>query len=216
MKDFNSDEYAAMYMKDMEAKIPGYSLMFDLIFHGVLPVEAKEVHSILSIGGGLVEVMKSYDAYKDASFTLVDPSENMIGKIQEELEEYNISEYVEFKCSSFETYENERCFDLCLSLLVIHFVSDKEQFLRNIYNSLEADGFCVLSAFSDYHLDWWETYAIHNGANAEQVGNTRKNPQSTMACTSADEIEMIANNTGFHSIEKIAQILSVDVWILRK
>lgn len=216
MKDFNSDEYAAMYMKDMEAKIPGYSLMFDLIFHGVLPVEAKEAHSILSVGGGLIEVMKSYDAYKDANFTLVDPSRNMIEKIQNELAEYGINDYAEFICSSFETYEGKKCFDLCFSLLVIHFVKDKEQFLRKIYDSLELDGVCILSAFSDYHLDWWETYAIHNGANMEQVGNTRKNPQSTMACTNAEEIEQIVRNVGFSSMEKIAQMLPVDVWLLRK
>ncbi|MFV0394034.1 MAG: class I SAM-dependent methyltransferase [Coprobacillaceae bacterium] len=176
----------------------------------------KSINTILSIGGGVLEIVKSYETYPQANLTFIDASKNMIEKVNEILIDNNIEDYVNSICSPFEMYETNEKFNLSLSLLVIHFIENKEQFLTKIYNLLEENGICILSAFSNYHLDWWETFAIHNGANIEQVSNTRHHPENTMALTTALNIEEMAKKTGFKKVEKIAHILSIDLWILTK
>ncbi|MCB5955174.1 class I SAM-dependent methyltransferase [Enterococcus sp. CWB-B31] len=214
MKDFEKENYAAYYTEDIALKLPGYFLMFDLIFKGVLPVEAqKKIDNILLVGGGEIESGMLLKQYPTASYTFVDPSKEMLERVKRSLPK---NERLIYKNQAFEEYQTEQCFQLVLSLLVIHFIEDKEAFLYKLYRLLDHKGICIVSAFSNQHLEWWKEYAIKNGANKEEVMRTFLNQEEVMQSVTPRKIEEFASSAGFVKVEKIAQILSIDLWLLKK
>lgn len=215
MKDFEKNDYANHYIKDMSLKLPGYFLMFDLLFKGVLPVEInKEISAILSIGGGEIEVNELQQLFPNAACTLLDSSDKMLEQVKASLSDENGN--IDYVHQAFEEYQTDAKFQLIFSLLVIHFIENKEAFLTKIFQLLDREGICIISAFSNQHVEWWKEYALNNGANKEEVMRTFSSQSDVMNSVEPNQIEASARKAGFTSIEKIAQILSIDLWLLKK
>lgn len=212
MKDFNKDNYAKEYINDISLKLPGYFLMFDLIFNGVLPSESIQPNNILNIGAGEIELNELITMYENSTIDVVDASPKMIEQLKSNIE----SNRIHYHCMMFDEFEIKTNYNLIISLLVIHFVEDKQSFLKKVYDALEDQGVFILSAFSNEQLEWWKNTAIANGANADEVNSTYEHQETKMKSVSADTIEEFAHNAGFKHIEKIAHILSIDLWILKK
>lgn len=215
MKNFNQVEYATNYASDMAAKLPGYELMFELIFKGILPVEApKSVTEMLTIGGSVIEAKGLLDQFPSAKLTCLDNSEKMLALIREALPT-DIAR-VHYTQQAFEEHAAQKKYQLVLALLVVHFVHDKQQFFARLFASLADNGCCILSAFSNQHLDWWKEYALANGAKQIDVLRTFHQQEQVMESVSPQEIEALAQAAGFQRMEKFAQILTIDAWILFK
>lgn len=218
MKDFDKDEYATAYVADMETKIPGYQLIFELIFSGVLPVELanrKPTH-ILSIGGGEIELERLAHSFPLAEITVIDPSSKMLDLTKERFEATSRLANHQFINLPFEEYPLTKEAELSLCLLVLHFIEDKQVFLGKLYQSLTADGIAIISVFTPYHLDWWQSFALSQGANQAEVRQMATNPAKLMAKAQSESIETVAKAAGFFEVEKIAHILPVEVWLLKK
>ena len=211
MKEFMIDSY----LEDIRKKIPAYDLMIEILFNSVLKVEDKilEIKDILSIGGQSLEIKNLSDIYKDSKITVVEPSEIMINIIKNE---YNNLKNLEYICDKFENYTNNKNFQLCLCLLVLQFVDNPKKFLEKIYKSLDKNGIFIISIFSNRQLNYWKEFALSRGARKEQVEKTFGSQSEVMNVLSADYVEKLLKETGFSKIEKVCEVLSVSMWVLKK
>ena len=211
MKEFMIDSY----LEDIRKKIPAYDLMIEILFNSVLKVETKilQIKDILSIGGQSLEIKNLSDIYKDSKITVVEPSEIMINIVKNECNNLKNLEYI---CDKFENYTNNKNFQLCLCLLVLQFVDNPKKFLERIYRSLDKDGIFIISIFSNRQLNYWKEFALARGARKEQVEKTFRNQSRVMYVLSADYVENLLKETGFSKIEKVCEVLSVSMWVVRK
>lgn len=211
MKEFIIDSY----LEDIRKKIPAYDLMIEILFNSVLKVEDKilEIKDILSIGGQSLEIKNLSDIYKDSKITVVEPSEIMINIVKNECNNLKNLEYI---CDKFENYTNNKNFQLCLCLLVLQFVDNPKKFLEKIYKSLDKDGIFIISIFSNRQLNYWKEFALSRGARKEQVEKTFDSQSEVMNVLSADYVEKLLKETGFSKIEKVCEVLSVSMWVLKK
>lgn len=211
MKEFIIDSY----LEDIRKKIPAYDLMIEILFNSVLKVETKilQIKNILSIGGQSLEIKNLSDIYKDSKITVVEPSEIMINIVKNECNNLKNLEYI---CDKFENYTNNKNFQLCLCLLVLQFVDNPKKFLERIYRSLDKDGIFIISIFSNRQLNYWKEFALARGARKEQVEKTFRNQSRVMYVLSADYVENLLKETGFSKIEKVCEVLSVSMWVVRK
>ena len=211
MKKFIEDNY----LEDIRKKIPAYDLMLEIIFNAVLKVETRilTVKNVLSIGGQSFEIQNLSKVYKDSKITTIEPSETMMSIIKNECKNLKNLEYI---CDKFENYKNDRNFQLCLCLLVLQFVEEPRSFLEKIYNSLDKNSLFIISIFSNKQLAYWKEFALSRGAKKEQVEKTFNNQSEVMNVLSSDYTETLLKEIGFLKIEKISEILSVDMWIAEK
>ena len=211
MKEFMIDSY----LEDIRKKIPAYDLMIEILFNSVLKVETKilQIKNILSIGGQSLEIKNLSDIYKDSKITVVEPSETMINIVKNECNNLKNLEYI---CDKFENYKNNKNFQLCLCLLVLQFVDNPKKFLEKIYKSLDKDGIFIISIFSNRQLNYWKEFALSRGARKEQVEKTFGSQSEVMNVLSADYVEKLLKETGFSKIEKVCEVLSVSMWVLKK
>lgn len=211
MKKFIEDNY----LEDIRKKIPAYDLMFEIIFNAVLKVEARilTVKNILSIGGQSFEIQNLSKIYKDSKITTIEPSETMMSIIKNECKNLKNLEYI---CDKFENYKNNKNFQLCLCLLVLQFVKNPKSFLKKIYNNLDENGILIISIFSNKQLNYWKEFALARGARKEQVEKMFYNQSEVMNILSVDYVENLLKEIGFSKIEKICEVISVSMWILKK
>ena len=211
MKEFMTDSY----LEDIRKKIPAYDLMIEILFNSVLKVETRilTVKNILSIGGQSFEIQNLSKVYKDSKITTIEPSETMRSIIKNECKNLKNLEYI---CDKFENYKNNKNFQLCLCLLVLQFVDNPKKFLEKIYKSLDKDGIFIISIFSNRQLNYWKEFALSRGARKEQVEKTFGSQSEVMNVLSADYVEKLLKETGFSKIEKVCEVLSVSMWVLKK
>ena len=211
MKKFIEDNY----LEDIRKKIPAYDLMLEIIFNAVLKVETRilTVKNILSIGGQSFEIQNLSKVYKDSKITTIEPSETMMSIIKNECKNLKNLEYI---CDKFENYKNNKNFQLCLCLLVLQFVKNPKSFLKKIYNNLDENGILIISIFSNKQLNYWKEFALARGARKEQVEKMFYNQSEVMNILSVDYVENLLKEIGFSKIEKICEVISVSMWILKR
>lgn len=211
MKKFIEDNY----LEDIRKKIPAYDLMFEIIFNAVLKVETRilTVKNVLSIGGQSFEVRNLSKIFGNSEVTVIEPSEIMINIVKNECNNLKNLEYI---CDKFENYKNNKNFQLCLCLLVLQFVENPKSFLEKIYKNLDENGVLVISIFSNKQLNYWKEFALARGARKEQVEKMFYNQSEVMNILSVDYVENLFKGIGFSKIEKICEMLSVSMWVLKK
>ena len=211
MKKFIEDNY----LEDIRKKIPAYDLMLEIIFNAVLKVETRilTVKNVLSIGGQSFEVRNLSKIFGNSEITVIEPSEIMINIVKNECNNLKNLEYI---CDKFENYKNNKNFQLCLCLLVLQFVKNPKIFLKKIYNSLDENGILIISIFSNKQLNYWKEFALARGVRKEQVEKMFYNQSEVMNILSVDYVENLLKEIGFSKIEKICEVLSVSMWVLKK
>ncbi|MDC7955184.1 methyltransferase domain-containing protein [Fusobacterium simiae] len=211
MKEFTINNY----LEDIRKKIPAYDLMFEIIFNSLLKIETDtlQIKNILAIGGQSFEAKNLSEIYSNSKITIVEPSEIMLNIVKNECKDLKNLEYI---CDKFENYKNDKNFQLCLCLLVLQFVEEPKNFLEKIYNSLSKNGLLIISIFSNRQLAYWKEFALSRGAKKEQVEKTFSNQSEVMNVLPPDYIENLLKKIGFSKIEKICEILSVDMWLVKK
>ena len=203
------------YLEDIRKKIPAYDLMLEIIFNSILKVkiDISQIKNILAIGGQSFEAKNLSEIYNNSKITIVEPSEIMLNIVKNECKDLKNLEYI---CDKFENYKDDKTFQLCLSLLVLQFVEKPKSFLKKIYNSLDKNSLFIISIFSNKQLAYWKEFALSRVAKKEQVEKTFSNQSEVMNVLSPDYIENLLKEIGFSKIEKICEILSVDMWIAEK
>ena len=210
MKEFKSKDYAT----EIRQKIPGYDVMLDVIFRGVLLrlAPSLKVDKVLALASQTDELNGLASLFPEAGLTVVEPSEAML----QELKRQVYLPQAEYLNSRFEEAILPSDYQICSCLLVLQFVENPSFFLRKIYDSLSDGGLLILSFFSNQQLGYWKTLASELGANQQQIQRTYKNQASLMNSLSPQEVANLLEEAGFTNIEQVCQVLSTFVWIIRK
>ena len=103
-----------------------------------------------------------------------------------------------------------------MCLLALQFVKNPKSFLKKIYNNLDENGILIISIFSNKQLNYWKEFALARGARKEQVEKMFYNQSEVMNILSVDYVENLLKEIGFSKIEKICEVISVSMWILKK
>ncbi|HFE9852277.1 methyltransferase domain-containing protein [Enterococcus faecalis] len=214
MKQFIDEKYVSNYLEDIRTKIPGYNLMFELVFDSVLPtvIHGSVPQNILLVGGGIVEIDYLKSQYSSVPLTIIEASREMLKAYQNSLG----NSKAELINARFEEYELAQRYSFGFSFLVFHFVSNKRLFLKKMYDSLVSNGFFIVSVFSDYHLDWWKEFSLSKGADSNQIDLAIKNENNYMYRLESEEVRNMILEAGFKKVEMISQILCVDLLIATK
>ena len=210
MKEFKNKDYAT----EIRQKIPGYDLMLDVIFRGVLLrlAPSLKVDKVLALASQSDELNGLAYLFPKAGLTVVEPSEAML----QELKRQVYLPQAEYLNSRFEEAILPSDYQICSCLLVLQFVENPSFFLRKIYESLSEDGLLILSFFSNQQLGYWKTLASELGADQQQIQRTYENQASLMNSLSPQEVANLLEEAGFTNIEQVCQVLSAFVWIIRK
>ena len=91
-----------------------------------------------------------------------------------------------------------------------------EVFLEKIYNSSDKNSLFIISIFSNKQLAYWKEFALSRGAKKEQVEKTFNNQSEVMNILSPEYVEGLLKESGFSKIERICEVLSTDMWVVRK
>ena len=211
MKEFTINNY----LEDTRKKVPAYDLMLEIIFNSILKIETdiSQIKNILSIGGQSFEVKNLSKIYNNSKITIIEPSEIMLNIVKNECKNLKNLEYIYDK---FENYKDNKNFQLCLCLLVLQFIEEPQSFLEKIYNSLDSNGLLIISIFSNKQLTYWKEFALSRGAKNEQVEKTFNNQSEVMNILSPEYVEGLLKESGFSKIERICEVLSTDMWVVRK
>ena len=103
-----------------------------------------------------------------------------------------------------------------MCLLVLQFVENPKSFLEKIYKNLDENGVLVISIFSNKQLNYWKEFALARGVRKEQVEKMFYNQSEVMNILSVDYVENLLKKIGFSKIEKICEMFSVSMWVLKK
>ena len=210
MKEFKNKDYAT----EIRQKIPGYDVMLDVIFRGVLLrlAPSLKVDKVLALASQTDELNGLASLFPKAGLTVVEPSEAMLQELKRQVH-LPQAEYLNCR---FEEAVLPSAYQICSCLLVLQFVENPSFFLRKIYESLSEDGLLILSFFSNQQLGYWKTLASELGANQQQIQRTYENQASLMNTLSPQEVANLLEEAGFTNIEQVCQVLSAFVWIIRK
>ena len=200
MKEFTINNY----LEDIRKKVPAYDLMLEIIFNSILKIETdiSQIKNILSIGGQSFEVKNLSKIYNNSKITIKNECKNL--------------KNLEYIYDKFENYKDNKNFQLCLCLLVLQFIEEPQRFLEKIYNSLDSNGLLIISIFSNKQLTYWKEFALSRGAKKEQVKKTFNNQSEVMNILSPEYVEGLLKESGFYKIERICEVLSTDMWVVRK
>ena len=206
------------YLEDIRKKIPAYDLMLEIIFNSILKVKTNisQIKNILAIGGQSFEAKNLSEIYNNSKITIVEPSEIMLNIVKNECKDLKNLEYI---CDKFENYKDDKTFQLCLCLLVLQFVEKPRSFLEKIYNSLDKNSLFIISIFSNKQLAYWKEFALSRGAKKESGASSAysfANSFQYAICLEWLYTEILLKEIGFLKVEKICEILSVDMWIAEK
>ena len=210
MKEFKNKDYAT----EIRQKIPGYDVMLDVIFRGVLLrlAPSLKVDKVLALASQTDELNGLASLFPEAGLTVVEPSEAMLQELKRQVH----LPQAEYLNSRFEEAVLPSTYQICSCLLVLQFVENPSLFLRKIYDSLSEGGLLILSFFSNQQLGYWKTLASELGANQQQVQRTYENQAGLMNSLSPQEVAGLLEEAGFTNIEQVCQVLSTFVWIIRK
>ena len=210
MKEFKNKDYAT----EIRQKIPGYDVMLDVIFRGVLLrlAPSLKVDKVLALASQTDELNGLASLFPEAGLTVVEPSEAMLQELKRQVH----LPQAEYLNSRFEEAVLPSTYQICSCLLVLQFVENPSFFLRKIYNSLSEGGLLILSFFSNQQLGYWKTLASELGANQQQVQRTYENQAGLMNSLSPQEVADMLEEAGFTNIEQVCQVLSTFVWIITK
>ncbi|MDQ8692384.1 SAM-dependent methyltransferase [Streptococcus sp. IsoGale022] len=210
MKEFKNKDYAT----EIRQKIPGYDVMLDVIFRGVLLrlAPSLKVDKVLALASQTDELNGLASLFPKAGLTVVEPGEAMLQELKRQVH-LPQAEYLNCR---FEEAVLPSAYQICSCLLVLQFVENTSFFLRKIYDSLSEGGLLILSFFSNQQLGYWKTLASELGANQQQIQRTYKNQASLMNSLSPQEVANLLEEAGFTNIEQVCQVLSTFVWIIRK
>lgn len=212
MKVFNKAGYAQHIRK----KIPAYELMQEITFNSLIVEDTKniDVNNILAIGSQVEEIQNIVRLFPKAKVLVVEPSEVMIeaNKAACNGEVYKNVEYI---CDKFENVKLDQKFDLCICMLVFHFVEDINSFLTNMKASLASNASVILSAFTNEQMIYWKNFATARGSDLEDIKKTYYSQEDIMNVYSSEDVERLLKAHGFKHINKCLQVLSMVLYNIK-
>ncbi len=183
----------------------------------------NDIRTILDLGAGTGLLTKRlYDEYPDASYTLVDISEQML-----EVARQRFSGLKNFNYSILDYSKDlpHGKFDLIASALSFHHIENDDKLLlySNIYDTLEDNG-CLLNLdqfnassekMNEAYNTYWYEYINKSGIALENKSSWLKRRELDRENT-IDETKQLLTKVGFRNVECIYSYLKFGVIFAEK
>lgn len=223
LRNFEKDQ-AEAYDERFEALSP---IKDALHLATQLALEAlPENANILIVGAGTgAEILYLAGQFENWSFTVVEPSEDMMRICIKKLEAAGCSARCQYHTGFLSELPSHPVFHAATSLLVSHFFMDltqREDFFREILIRLCPEGWLVtadLSADENNHEELWEIWlrAIkHTGLTTDQKAGYSESVKSGVALVTDSEMKELLARAGFNNCLLLFQVLSIRGWLARK
>lgn len=204
--------------------IPGYDNLYTLS-EIILAENLKEKAEILIIGaGGGKELVTFGQAFPEAEFTGIDPSEKMLALAAQNVEKEHLQNRVSLFRGTIDDAE-EKQFDAATALLVMHFLPDdgeKLRFLQAIHRRLRAGARLILAdgcfdkeknpAEFEWLLNAYQNHARKNGVAEDVIAEAVKMNSENVNCVSAEREMELFRESGFGGIHQYFQGLWFRAW----
>jgi len=168
----------------------------------------NDFENIVDLGAGTGLLTKEiYELYKNAHFTLIDVSKDMLKIAQERFNGLNNFEFIE--SNYVENIPVNNC-DLICSALSIHHLenNDKRKLYKDIFKKLNNEGcFINLDQFigtsetiNNLYNQWWYEYINNSGISAEEKSRWIERKKLDRENTINETTEML-KESGFNKVE---------------
>lgn len=227
--DFDDENRAAVaqeYENLARKFILGYE-SFYVLTEILLAENLPERAEVLIVGaGGGKEIVTFGNAFPNANFTGVDPSEKMLAVAQQKADVENLASRLSLVRGTIQDVD-EKQFDAATALLVMHFLPDdgeKLEFLKAVHRRLKPNtkfiiaGGCLdkTGAEFDWMMNAYQNHARRNGAPPEIVAEAAKTiREKVYFVPERRELELL-QAAGFGEIRRFFQGLWFTAWVAEK
>jgi tRNA (cmo5U34)-methyltransferase len=221
-KAFN--ETIAYYDGWIRKAVPGYDEMF-AIASELLTFPKEEPIRVLDLGAGTGLFSKLVlDSYPDATFVLWDVAEKMLGLAKERFADR--SARFRYVTGDYRNLPEEERFDLVISSLSIHHLSDpeKKELFGRIFRVLDPRGVFInidqirgpSEKLQQLYCRMWEEKARRAGASEEEVaGGIERRRLYDREATLADQLEWL-REAGFAEVDCIYKNYLMGLFLAEK
>lgn len=132
---------AGTYDKEINNTIPYYSEFYDQTLDVIEQCDYEELHWLdLGCGTGSLEKL-ALQRFTNAQFVLVDPSEKMLEKAKEKLQDQNI----QYMCGNSVSIDFDSSFDVVTAIQSHHYMHEDERkkATENVYKALKKGGIYI-------------------------------------------------------------------------
>jgi 2-polyprenyl-3-methyl-5-hydroxy-6-metoxy-1,4-benzoquinol methylase len=158
---------ANRFQQEAETHIPDYARVIDMCLDYTKQVygDNKSI-SIIDVGSALGNTMSKYFDQGYTNITGVDNSKAMI----------KASKYPSLVKESSQ-FPTDQTYDVILANWTLHFINEREQYIKDIFNSMNPGGILILSDKMDHTIETENLYYDFKRANGvtEEVIQAKKN-----------------------------------------
>ncbi len=161
-------------------------------------------------GTGLF-IKRALPLFKDCTFILVDPSDEMLTIARKRLNGYKNIEYIDPVRTENIKLEGKKEFDVITAIQVHHYLNRKDRIraTRNCYKLLKDDGIYVtfenIKSENDemiyFQLERWMNFQLIEGRSEEEVSEHKKRFNLKYFPIKVSEHLKLLNSTGFRIVE---------------
>jgi tRNA (cmo5U34)-methyltransferase len=183
----------------------------------------KEDPSVLDIGAG-TGLFSSFikEKYPKATISLIDLSDKMMDVSKERFSNYNDIRYI---IADYSEYIFEEKFDIIISSLSIHHLSDEEKrkLYKKIYLSLNQEGIFINADqvlghtpfIENLYKDDWKSKIEISGLTRKEINDAYERTKLDKMATLSDQINWL-NESGFQDVDCIYKYFNFVVLFARK
>ncbi|WP_232726063.1 class I SAM-dependent methyltransferase [Bacillus sp. FJAT-42315] len=218
LKKFN--EHAATYDEQRKKLIPCFDDFYSIPIS--LIESDKTQPTVLDIGAG-TGLISAYlkEKFPEAQLTLIDLSEKMLEVAKQRFQD----EEIDYVTADYTTYKFEQTFDIIISSLSIHHLSDEEKrkLYQNVYTWLNPGGIFINadqvlghtpSIDSMYKQDWWEKISA-SGLTPKQLDEARERTKLDRMSTLQQQLDWLTES-GFRDVDCVYKYFNFVVLVGKK
>jgi tRNA (cmo5U34)-methyltransferase len=220
---------AERYEHTIASKIPGYSLLYDLMERLMTAAleNCKSANILVAGAGGGQELAVLGTKHPDWSFTGVDPSDTMLRSARKRILQKAYEKRVTLHLGTVDDLPCDPIFYVGTCILVLHFIKDypdKRKLLKDLSNRLRhgAPLFVVtLSQPADkeaYSLQMqaWKSFMLDHGIPEVEWERFAASIGVTSHLIPASATEELLAEAGFTEVTRFFGAFLIDGWVARK
>ena len=218
------DRSVKYYDNWMKLALPSYTEIFSTSLE-VIPFAVNEAIEVLDLGAGTgLFSQHVFTKYPHSRFVLYDLAPKLLEVARERFQPYQ--DQFEFIVKDYRDYQSARRFDLVISSLSIHHLTDadKAKLFSNIYHSLKDTGVFInvdqikapTPAMRKLYWDTWLAHVRSRGASEDQVqASIQRRTKYDQDALLVDQLRMLTD-AGFTNVDCVYKNYFIGVFFASK
>jgi tRNA (cmo5U34)-methyltransferase len=218
------DQSVEYYDNWMKLALPSYDEIFSVAL-ALIPFDESDAIEVLDLGAGTgLFSQRVFNKYPRAKFVLYDLAAKMLAIARERFQQHpNQFEYVVI---DYRDFQNSRKYDLVISSLSIHHLTDSEKknLFGQVYRSLKDGGFFInidqikgpTQEMQNLYWTNWLRTVREKGAAEEQIqASIARRTKYDQDALLADQLRWLSD-TGFVNVDCVYKNYFIGVFFAKK